>query len=306
MPAIQAHDVKHYGGTVARWAAERRRECSKGDLKGELEVMGRSITFKMWQDVTPSENRNGGRYDFDKEARMPYLLRIEMERTRLRIRHYLCSVFTGYKFEPPREPPMGLMGLTAEEKAAHNRRTSGHYKPALDRAEISMTSNAIACDGGTIEHGARVWALDHKGRVITGTAYYSLNNRWQIVTGRYGLTYAGTESIFTSPPENLRVKRNARERRRRLESELAKAVKAMNFRRAEVLKNVLWPKPEPLFFIMKDGAYFAPNYCGYRDNPVDAGRYTEAELKPYASDIKNGSLKAVLANGKTHATGALA
>lgn len=282
--------VKKY----SRSFAENRRECSKGDLKGWLDLSGRHIEFKMWQGInTPTRPDHGGRYESNKEACMPYLLRLEMERTRRRIRDYLCSVFAGYEFEPPRYPAMGLMGLTAEEKARHDRQTSGHYKPALDRAEISMASNARARDGGTIEHGARVWALDHKGRVITGTAYYSLNNRWQIVTGRYGLTHEGTESIFTKPPENLRVKRNERERRRRLESELAKAVRAMDFRRAEVLKGILWPKPEPLFYIMKNGAYFAPNYCGYRSNPIDAGKYTQAELAPYASSIKNGELKAI-------------
>lgn len=292
-PTINPHDVKHYGGLVARWATERHRNCSKGDLKGELEISGRTIKFEMWQGInTPTRPDHGGRYESDKEGCMPYLLRLEMERTRRRIRDYLCNVFSGYTFKPS-DPTMGLMGVTAEEKAAHDRRTSGHYRPALDRAEISMPSNARACDGGTIEHGARVWAINHKGRVITGTAYYSLNNRWQIVTGRYGLTYAGTESIFTSPPENLRVKRNARERRRRLESELAKAVKSMDFKRAEVLKGILWPKPEPLFHIMKGDAHFAPNYCGYRSNPIDAGKYTEAELKPYADSIARGDLRAV-------------
>lgn len=299
-PPIDPHSVKHYGGNVARWASERHRNCSKGDLKAELRIGGRCIDFKMWQDVTKSENPNGGQYDFDKEKRMPYIIRLEMERTRRRIRDYLCNVFTGYEFAPDRDPPMGLMGLTAEQKAAHDRRTSGHYKPALDRAEISMQSNAIAADGGTIEHGARVWALDRKGRVITGTAYYSLNGAWQIVTGRYGLTTCHTGEIFTKPPDQLRdrfgkltLKRNKRERRNRLECELAKAVKAMDFDRAKVLKGVLFPKPEPLFHIMKGDAYFAPNYCGYRNNPIDAGKYTNSELKPYASQIASGALRAV-------------
>lgn len=289
------------GWTVEPWSragqykaiGNNHRSCRKGALHAELSVSGRCIEFKMWQDVTQSENPNGGQYDFDKEKRMPYVLRLEMERTRRRIRDYLCNVFEGYTFEPPREPPMGLKGLTAEEKAAHNRRTSGHYRPALDRAEISMPSNAVARDGGTIEHGARVWALDHKGRVITGTAYYSLNNRWQIVTGRYGLTYAGTESIFTSPPENLRVKKNDRQRRQRLEGLLADAVKAMDFDRAKVLKAILWPQPEPLFHIIKNGAYFGPNYCGYTSSPVDAGKYAKDELRPYANQIKSGTLRAV-------------
>ncbi len=82
--------------------SDRHRTCSKGGLQGELSVSGRCIDFKMWQDVTPSENRNGGQYDFDKEKRMPYVLRLEMERTRRSIRDYLCNVFTGYEFAPPR------------------------------------------------------------------------------------------------------------------------------------------------------------------------------------------------------------
>lgn len=296
-PAINPHDVKHYGGLVARWATERHRNCSKGDLKGELEISGRTIKFEMWQGVnTPTRPDHGGRYESNKEACMPYVLRLEMERTRRRIRDYLCNVFAGYTFKPS-DPTMGLMGVTAEEKARHDRQTSGHYVPALDHARIHMESNAKARDGGVIEHGARVWAIDHKGRIITGTAYYSLNNNWQIVTGRYGLTYAHTGEIFTTPPENLRVKRNDRQRRKRLEGELATAVKAMDFKRAEVLKGILWPQPEPLFHIIKKGAYFRPNYSGYTNNPVDAGKYTKAELKPYASDIKNGSLQAVPVTG---------
>lgn len=288
------------GWTVGPWAdtdkykciALSRRTCRKGDLHGELSVSGRSIEFSMWQDVTPSDNPNGGKYDFHKEDRMPYVLRLEMERTRRRIRDYLCNVFAGYTFKPS-DPAIGLMGVTAEEKARHDRQTSGHYVPALDHARIHMESNAKARDGGAIEHGARVWAIDHKGRIITGTAYYSLNNQWQIVTGRYGLTYAHTGEIFTAPPDSLRVKRNNRQRRKRLEGELEKAVKEMDFKRAEQLKHILWPTPEPLYFIEKKGAYFRPNYSGYTTDTVCAGRYTADELKPYADQIERGTLKAV-------------
>jgi len=296
MPPINLHSVKHYGGNVERWSRERKRFCVKGDLKADLEISGRTITLQMFQSVNcPTRSDHEGRYERDKEACMPYPLRLEMERTRRRIREYLMNVFTGYEFEPERYPKMGLMGLTAYEKAAHDRRTTGHYKPALDRAEISMKSNAIAADGGTIEHGAHVWALDYKGRVITGTAYYDLNSAWQIVTGRYGLVYCHTGEIFTRQPDHLRLKRNQRERRKRLEQELQKAVARMDFKRAEVLKNVLFPDGGQLFHIFsnKHDCYFRANYCGYTKDTTYAGRYTEAELKPYASEIANGTLKAI-------------
>ena len=225
---------------------------------------------------------------------MPYVIRLEMERTRRRIRDYLCNVFTGYTFKDA-EPVMGLTGVTAMEKAKHDRMTTGHYRPELDRAEISMPSNAIARDGGVIEHGAKVWAVDHHGRIITGTAYYNLNSGWQIVTGRYGLTYRHTGDIFTKPPENLRVKRNQRERRNRLERLLNDAINKMDFKRAQVLKDILFPTG-PLYAIWskKNNSYFATMYCGYRNNLTDAGKYTRAELKPYLGDaLETDKYKAV-------------
>jgi hypothetical protein len=284
-PPIDPRDVKHYGGNVARWAAERHRNCSKGDLQGELSVSGRCIEFKMWQDVQNIDNPNGGKYDFDKAERMTYVQRLEMERTRRRIRDYLCNVFTGYEFEPERHPKMGLLGLTAEEKAAHDRRTSGHYRPELDRAQISMPSNARAADGGTIEHGSKVWALDRKGRVIVGTAYYDLNSSWQVVTGRYGLERVSAHEIFTKRPDNLRMKRNGRARRKRLEGELNKAVEKMNFERAATLRDILFPGAPKLFVVWhaEHKLFHCADFCGYTADKSKAGKFTADEVRNWNS-----------------------
>ncbi|RJF99064.1 UvrB/UvrC motif-containing protein [Noviherbaspirillum saxi] len=282
MPEIKPHDVKHYGGNVARWSAESKRFCTKGDLKADLDISGRCIKFEMFQNVNaPDRSDHDGRYQYDKEKHMPYLLRLEMERARRRIRDYLCNVFTGYEFEQPHEPKMGLLGITAVEKAAHSRRTSGHYKPHLDRADYGMACNTRAADGGTIEHGAKIWAIGRKGRLITGTAYYSLNNNWQIVTGRYDLTYAHTGEIFTRKPENLRVKRNGRDRRRRLESELQKAIAAMNFERAAVLRDILFPGNQPLFNVWHEEhqLYHCSNFSGYTKDQSKAGKFTADEVR---------------------------
>ncbi|ATI15712.1 hypothetical protein [Bordetella phage vB_BbrM_PHB04] len=280
--------LNRLGWTVGPWSdahkykaiARNHRTCAKGDLQAQLSLSGRCIEFEMWQDVQNVENRNGGKYDFNKESRMTYLQRLEMERTRRRIRDYLCNVFTGYEFVPPK-PKCGPDGVTAVEYAARNRRTNGHYVPELDRARIHMESNARAADGGTIEHGAKVWALDYKGRVITGTAYYSLNNSWHIVTGRYGLTVCHTGKIFTRRPENLRVKQNAYERRQRLERELAKATEAMNFERAAVLRDILFPGNPELFVVWhkKHEAYHCANFCGYTRDKIKAGRFTADEVR---------------------------
>lgn len=283
LPATSEHDLKDYGGRIARWAAERHRHCRKGDLFGELQIGGRHIEFKMWQSTnTPTRPDHGGKHEPDKESVMPYVLHLEMERTRRRIRDYLCNVFTGYRFDRPK-PKLGLPGLTATDYAAHVRRSSGHYRPELDRAEFHMPCNCRGADGGIIEHGAKVWTLDHKGRVITGTAYYSLNDSWDIVTGRYGLERCEASRIFTSVPEKLRVKRNGRLRRLRLEKELGCAVKAMQFERAAVLRDVLFPGNTAIFNVWSNRhqLFHRANFCGYTPDQSQAGKFTAEEVREW-------------------------
>lgn len=270
--------------TYGRRFAEDHRFCRKGDLQGFLDLSGRCIKFEMWQDVANVENSNGGRYDFDKEQRMPYLLRLEMVRTRRHLRDYLCNVFAGYQFNErqhdSRFAKRGPGALTAREWVEVANRSSGHFVDELGHARISMGSNARSADGGTITHGARVYAIDYHHRIVVGTAYYNLNNMWWVVTGKYYVLNVHNGAIYLESPGDLRRKRNEGLRRKRLEQELAKAVKAMDFRRAETLKGVLFPADEPLFLIWHKGhgIYHRPGACGYTSDPVEAGKFTWKEL----------------------------
>ncbi|MNF55467.1 hypothetical protein D3C84_369290 [compost metagenome] len=278
---IPAEKVERYGQSFARGYREGR----KGNLQCELGVSGRCIELKMWQDVANVKNSNGGRYDFDKEKRMPYLLRLEMERTRRRIRDYLCNVFSGYEFKDSRQLVMGpgLGQVTALEYALHDQKSSGHYQPELGHASFSNDAQDSG-DGLVIENGMRVYAQDYTGRIITGNAYYCLNGNWMIVTGRYGAIFnVWHKQVWVNSPGDLRRKRNERTRRKRLEQEMSKAVARMDYRRAEVLRDVLFPKDQALFLIWhkEKDVYFRSNYSGYTSDTVDAGKYTRDELEPY-------------------------
>ncbi|MGP5325961.1 hypothetical protein [Vreelandella sedimenti] len=272
-----------------RCIAHNHRTCTKGDLQGQLEITGRIVQFKMWQDVANITREDGkGRHEFDKEKRMPYLIHLEMQRTRNRIRDYLCNVFAGYDFKDssPNTRRPGPGSLTALEWVGREMRSSGHFVEELGRARINMECNARSAEGETITHGAPVYTLDNKGRVVTGTAYYNLNQSWYVVTGKYGVMCSQASEIYLHNPGCLRVKRNERQRRQRLERELAKAIKAMDFKRAQVLKDVLFPENEPLYLIWHKGhsAWYAPNFCGYRNSANDAGKYTRAELGSYITE----------------------
>jgi hypothetical protein len=285
MPAIDPHAVKHYGGTVARWAAERRRFCTKGELKADLEISGRTISLKMFQSVNaPDRPDHDGRYQSDLEGHMPYVMRLEMERTRRRIRDYMCNVFTGYVCGEPR-PELGFSGVTALEYAAHARRTSGHYVPQLDRARFSNSGNDKSADGYQLENGTPVYAINRDGRVISGVAFYSLNGNWQIVTGRYDVTYVWHDQVYVKSPGNVRVKRNDDRRRKRLEAEMASAVKGMKFERAAQVRDILFPGDQQLFNVWHNEhqLYHRAGFCGYTADQSQAGKFTADEVRGWDS-----------------------
>lgn len=281
MPQISEHDVKHYGGNVARWSTESKRLCQKGDLYADLDVSGRCIGLKFFQSVNaPDRPDNGGRYQGDKEKHMPYVMRLEMERARRRIRDYLLNVFTGYVFTPS-APKIGINGATALEYAKHSQRSSGHYVERLGRASFNSPDNGFTRDGIAIENGAKVYAITSAGRVVFGSAYYSLNGCWMVVTGTHDIEWAYHRELFAACPGDPRVKRNAGLRRLKLESEMAKAIKAMNFERAAVLRNILFPGAPALFAIWntQHNLYHRAGTRGYTSDLSEAGKFTADEVR---------------------------
>ena len=296
--------INRLGWTVGPWEdaahykaiANNHRSCNKGPLRGELEVSGRIIKFEMFQAINcPTRPDHEGRYESDKEGVMPYLLRLEMERTRRRIRDYLCAVFSGYRFEPKRRSiyrkPLEKTAMEcvqdhyAEKSSYFKGDWESWTKERNDGMNGWFCNNREAGDGSMLEHGQRVWFHDLHGRTCTGIAYYNINNMWWVVTGKHDYRNMACHNLYATCPENPRIKRNARQRRKRLEQELAKAVKAMDFKRADALKNILFPQSAELFLLWnrQHKAYHGPQWQGYTTNPVDAGRFTRDELKGWES-----------------------
>lgn len=241
---IPADLTERYG---KRFALDYR-SCSKGDLRAELEISGRSIELKFWQDVHNTNHPHGGKYEFGKEKRMSYLQFLEMNRTRNRIKNYLCNVFSGYKFEEPKKG-IGPQQLTALEWVEQDTKDCYHYDTKLGRRSgESNPYNNRSIEGDRVHHGQQVWFFDHKDRLLTGTAYYSINNRWWVVTGKYSLFNKASFELSTRGPQILRKTHCFPLREKRLKDELKKAVEEMDFERAIILRDLLNNKNEPVPF----------------------------------------------------------
>lgn len=233
--------IEQYGVSFAR----SYRECQKGDLYGELEFHAYHISFQMWQDVNvPREKRSDGKgqYLFDKEKYMPYLLLLEMKRTRNRLAAYLGNVcnFTldscwNYHWEH-----IGPCGITALEKIQYDYKSCWHYKPELGyRGGSEYEYNSMSAEKQRLQHGMPVWFYDWKGRLNKGTAYYNINNMWWVISGKYGIRNICCCELYINLPINSRNKNNGSLREKTLKQKLTDAVNAQNFEHAIVLRDLI-------------------------------------------------------------------
>lgn len=230
--------------------ALNHRTCSKGELKGELDLSGRCIKFEMWQGVNaPTRPDHGGRYEHNKEAVMPYLLRLEMERTRRCIRDYLCNVFTGYRFAAPRissPNPDPLAYFNDRWDSEYEKRRGLHrFRRGLDGwpsdKELSSWDRTDK-EGAALRHGDVRWTRDRKGRLLRGRVYGGINGMWMFVygPGHRDYTHEHASRFFTYRTGETPLKLvDEALHRKCLEVELAKAIGAMNFERATILRDLL-------------------------------------------------------------------
>lgn len=268
-----------HGKTFNKQWTERFRKGEHSGLEFESYISGRCLTFSFWENVIDhtADNSNGGRYIFNKESKMPYLLRIRTHLVRMQILKHLTKHYDVLIGKNSMEFPHKRQ--LAFDQVQKRIKSSGHYVEELGHASIA-NSYSKSADGMTIEHGMPVYALDYYGRFIKGVAYYDLNMNWNVITGKYDRTCISNGSIYVNKPKDLRVKQNKRIRRRALENEMGRAIKRMDFDKAKAVKAQLFGD-EPLYHVLKDGLYYRPNGSGYTSDTIDAGKYTESEVKHY-------------------------
>jgi len=250
-----------------------QRLGARGSLRCAIEISGRVVKIEFWSTTAPQINPNGRRYDFHKLQRMSH---IDMLRVELEFRQIIrwCSALA-----PLEVTRTDVHHLTPMQRIERQYAESWHKDKDLGRPTWSSDSQRKGADATPLEHGQTVWLPDGKGRILRGIAYCNINNMWWVIAGGR-LFNEGSHSLLSSPPADLRTKRNHRLRRNRLEAELALAIKRMNFRRAETLKHLLFGGDQVfMIWARAHGAYYRSQYAGYTTDSISAGKYTRAEAE---------------------------
>jgi hypothetical protein len=221
-----------------------RRATPAGDLFVRAEASPLGCQFEFFQEIV-TENPNGGRYDFDKRQKMPYLVgkafeaAVRTARAHLTARGFVETI----KLDSPVADPLAYFNQTWD--GDYERRRGKHRfergadgwptAKEIDRAWENPSQPPI-------EHGSVWYFRDRGGRLARGRCYGGINGMWMVIygPGPRDHTHLSRRELFQCSPaaEPRRVVPKDRGISR-LQRELQRAVTTENYERAIVLRDNL-------------------------------------------------------------------
>lgn len=225
------HTKKHYPSLN-----EKQRLGRFGDLYLSLECSGRMVTAEFYQEIV-KENPHGGRYDFYKLKKMPYLIRKRFELTVAKLWKFLLAwgenlVPRRQRIESPVPDPLAWFNshwnMGYEEANAINRFKRGPDGwPSDDELKCWKRIDA---DGQQVRHGDLKYVRVN-GRYYPARVYGGINGMWTCIYGREW-TQRGVYDIHSTTKGRGRFFSDE-EKKRSIQRTMLKALKEWDFARAD-------------------------------------------------------------------------
>ncbi|TCL39995.1 hypothetical protein EV210_101195 [Anaerospora hongkongensis] len=184
---------------------------SKGELRFAVDRYPRGFKFQFYQEIV-TENKNGGRYDFDKYEKCPYLIRLSWINETNKIAMFLESLGANsrsdekYKF--------------AEDKVKKHLVDNCH-RPQKDMNFDLKDLHGTTCegsynntdrDGKTICNG-QVKYFRYRGRLMRGIVYHNINNMWWVIINKFKYTNEADFELFDPTEEDFKIRRKVKDRK---------------------------------------------------------------------------------------------
>jgi len=201
---------------------------SRGDVHFHSEIYFTGFKFEFYQDVV-LDNRNGGRFSFDKMGKAPYLWRKRVELLHTK----LATMLAKRGFEDHCDPVLE----TAYEQIFERQRKTMEWHFSSFYGPVSPY-NGKDQDGVLLQGGETRCFYTHNGRLQRGRVYRDINNVWPILLNRNEWTCEATFELFTYDPTKHPRKVSLKSLVR-ISAALRRAVEKRDFKRAARIQEAL-------------------------------------------------------------------
>ncbi len=175
----------------------------RGDLELYAHRYPAGFEIMFFQNVV-IENKSGGRYDFDKFQKMPYMIRLRFMKYRDKIIALLKSV-EDLKDESKADPRLAEEWIKARyvEEWHHEQKDMNFLLSDLD-GQTQESYNGRDRDEKTLHNGDVKYFRHWDGRLYRGRVYHNINNMWWVILGRFTVRNVASFELFDLTPEDNR------------------------------------------------------------------------------------------------------
>jgi hypothetical protein len=240
--------VKKRWPDIAKWHYYGR----KHDLEVEIGLCGRSLDIKFFQNLV-YENRNGGQYDFNKYAKMPYLMRLQFLNEAVKLVDMLLSAYQydlssrlqyrgGTTLDRVKGAVIGLNVTDDPLRYFNDKWEANRFRrdeTGWPVSEEYQNPHNTDREGVLLSNGMTRYYRDHKGYLRRAVIWTNMNSRWYVVCNREWTCVSSWELFTPQPGETWRKCVSKEIRQRRISGLLKYAVKEMAFEQAAVYRDLL-------------------------------------------------------------------
>lgn len=175
----------------------------RGDLELYAHRYPAGFEIMFFQNVV-IENKNGGRYDFDKFQKMPYIIRLRFMKYRDKIIALLKSV-EDLKDESKADPRLAEEWIKARyvEEWHHEQKDMNFLLSDL-YGQTQEPYNGRDRDKKTLHNGDVKYFRHWNGRLYRGRVYHNINNMWWVILDRFTVQNMASFELFDLTPEDNR------------------------------------------------------------------------------------------------------
>jgi hypothetical protein len=206
------------------------RPTPHGLLQFVAETYPTGCKFEFYQEIV-RQNPNGGRYDFDKRRKMPFLVGKGFELAVAAIGRYLLARgFVAHPGKLDSANPDPLAYFNSHWDTDSDRRRGAHR---FERDASGWPAASVLADyqrrdagGSVLQHGCVRYFRDVRGYLARGRCYGGINGMWLVVygPGRCDFTHLSARELATW----AHVTRNGTPKRRVVRNAAARLEKLIN------------------------------------------------------------------------------